>query len=680
MRLRHLTSTALLTALGAATVSVALPAGIAQAAVACDRYADVNGSDAAAGTQAAPVQTLRVLIDRLSAGQTGCLAAGETFAELDILSKGGSPGAPITITSAPGGAPATYQGQIEIRPTANDLTFTGLTLRGLPKDYKDTAFIVHASRITFSHDDISFPDGLCLNVGTRTAYVAGDAGIESDDVVIDQNRIHDCGTTATPLDASDSGVHGVYIINALRTKVTNNYVYDNADRGIQLWPSAMQTDIENNVLDGNGSALNIGSEAASNYFSTGTVAKNNVISNSVLRTLVDNNWPKGDIAQVVGYFPEGSPDYGNTVTGNCMWEPSRPDKQFDGPGFSQSGNTVTDPMFANRAAKDFTLLAGSPCAGKGPQAATQPQQQPQPATALTVSVSSPVVTAGTAVTVSGALTDPNTGGPVAGQYVDVYARPAGSTADYTWLTSVVTDPAGHLAASPSPTANTEYTLRFFANAGLPSAASGVATVNVAPKVVDTTSKARMLLGQTSTLSGTVSPNLSGAAVTLQQLVGATWTAVAGSTVSAASTVSFAVKPTTSGVTSYRLVVADSTHAQGVSGSVAVTTYAAAVTSVHYDAAGTDSTNLRDEYVVVKNTGSVAVNLSGWTLKVTSSGIVVRLPAYSLGAGAAVVIRTGTGTTTTGNIYLNRTAELWRNTHDTANLVDPLGVLASRASY
>ena len=56
------------------------------------------------------------------------------------------------------------------------------------------------------------------------------------DVVIERNRIHDCGELpATNLD------HGIYVARPTTTMIRDNWIYDNADRGVQLYPDAQDT-------------------------------------------------------------------------------------------------------------------------------------------------------------------------------------------------------------------------------------------------------------------------------------------------------------------------------------------------------------------------------------------------------------------------------------------------------
>jgi hypothetical protein len=257
-----------------------------------------------------------------------------------------------------------------LQETSHDIVFEDLDFVGTPGDTGASMLIIDGDRITFRNDDIRYVNGICVDVGAMEGQ-GGNVGDPADDFVLDRNRIHDCGTSRPMNDLGASGLHGVYIQNTNDAVVTNNVIYDNMNRGLQLYPLSQGTLVEFNVLDGNSSNLNMGGYQPDDRFSDDNVARNNIITNALLKTYFVPGWPVGgDISSVVGNFPENRP-VTNQVTANCLWydDPSlrQSTYYFEGYGIDFSGNTFADPRFTNRAAKDFTLQPGSPCAGKGPQ-------------------------------------------------------------------------------------------------------------------------------------------------------------------------------------------------------------------------------------------------------------------------------------------------------------------------
>ena len=176
------------------------------------------------------------------------------------------------------------------------------------------------------------------------------------------------------------GEHGVYLTYTTGARITNNYIYDNYVRGLQLYPKAEGTLVEHNVLDGNSQNVNIGSYQSAGHFSRDTTVKNNIITNSALQH-------PDDKAQIHGFYPAGTSDtkYNNTISENCIYQQD-PTKNFSGIGYTQTNNIFSDPLYKDRAAKNFALQDGSPCAGKGPQTFVQP---PGPNTRPSIIILSP---------------------------------------------------------------------------------------------------------------------------------------------------------------------------------------------------------------------------------------------------------------------------------------------------
>ena len=315
----------------------AAPIDVVQVAASCDRFAAPNGSDSAPGTASAPFRTAQKLQDSLSAGQTGCLKPGAVFTGRLRGNKSGQNGRPIVMTSGPGSGRATILGEIYIPDGTSDITYLNLVING--RDAFRVNPSVNGDRITFRNNEITDErNGICFHIGKPGEGVA-------EGIIIDGNRIHGCGRLpATGFD------HGVYLNTTRNVRITNNYIYDNADYGIHLYPNAQNTYIANNVIDGNGRGITFSGEGGT--ASSGNVVVNNIISNSKDTTNIESYWGG----------PVGT---GNRADDNCLWNGAKGNIGAQR-GFSLSGNRVANPMFVNRAAANFALLPGSPCAGKGP--------------------------------------------------------------------------------------------------------------------------------------------------------------------------------------------------------------------------------------------------------------------------------------------------------------------------
>ena len=331
---RRLPTALLAVSLLAGLVGGVVVAGPAQAGT-CSLVAAPTGSDAAAGTLAAPLRTAQRLIDVLGAGQTGCLRAG-TYGESLRFNHGGAPGAPLTLTAYPG-EKATVVGRMYVPAGSNYVSVSGLSLDGRnPSNLPSPT--VTSSDVTFSGNDVT-------NGHTAICFDLGNASYgRATRVTIDRNRIHGCGR----LPATNHD-HGIYNEDSVSVTISWNLIYDNADRGIQLYPTALGATIVHNVVAANGTGLLFSGDfglASSNN----TVAYN-VIAGAALRHNVESWYPAAN--------PLGQ---NNVVRDNCLWGGAMGSVDTSGGGFVLQNNTTADPRFANPAAGDFRMPSTSPCA------------------------------------------------------------------------------------------------------------------------------------------------------------------------------------------------------------------------------------------------------------------------------------------------------------------------------
>jgi len=107
--------------------------------------------------------------------------------------------------------------------------------------------------------------------------------------------------------------------------------------------------------------------------------------------------------------------------------------------------------------------------------------------------------------------------------------------------------------------------------------------------------------------------------------------------------------------------------------------AVAITRMRLDAEGNDAENLNDEWIDVSNTGTSAVDLTGWRVRDESSSHRFAFPGgFSLGPGATVRIHSGCGPDSDANLFwCTSGSAIWNNDGDTAFLADPSGNIVDR---
>jgi nitrous oxidase accessory protein NosD len=269
------------------------------------------------------------LVDSLRPGQVGCLSGGTYREAVKITTSG------VTLQAAVGER-ATLVGPLELTRESEHVVVRGLYLDGRNDD-NDPSPIVNGRDIRFVDNDVT-------NEHTSICFVLGnpDFGVARN-VTIERNRIHDCGRLpATNLE------HGVYVGLARGARVVDNWIYDNADYGVQLYPDARGSLVAGNVIDGNGEGIVFG--GSESVAASDNVVQGNVISNSRIR--FNAEW----------HF-DGPVGRGNVLRRNCLGGGARdtgnggvmqPDV-----GFTASGNVVAEPAF--RAPGDYRLKPHTAC-------------------------------------------------------------------------------------------------------------------------------------------------------------------------------------------------------------------------------------------------------------------------------------------------------------------------------
>ena len=320
-----------LVATAAAALAFASPAG---ASASCDRVASPTGSDSAVGTVTAPFKTGEKLAGSLSSGQTGCFRAGTFSGSISVRVPN------VTLTSYPGER-ATLVGYFAVPPQGSGDTVKDLNIDGRPAVATPQ---ISADNVTFSGNDVT-------NHNTAICFTVGGAGYRPRNTVIENNNIHDCGRLP-----AQNGDHGIYIDDATGTIVRGNWIHNNADFGVHMYPNGDHSLITGNIIDSNGEGVIFA--GAGGQTSDYNTVKHNIITNSQVRQNVESYWGSGPVG------------VGDVVTNNCIKgaaDPYYATQNGSGilsprVGFTVRSNLIADPRYVNRAAGDYRLQRNSPCA------------------------------------------------------------------------------------------------------------------------------------------------------------------------------------------------------------------------------------------------------------------------------------------------------------------------------
>jgi hypothetical protein len=313
-----------------AALLAALSLGAAPAAAEgpCTRVAAPDGSDAAAGTEAAPFRSIQRLTRALGPGDTGCLRAGEYGGRDVFLNEPG-----VTLTSYPG-EEATLSAFLEVEQSA-----AGASVRNLRFDTtgnpNSVGTKIQADRAVFADNTVTKGgEGICLLVGSQN---------DAERVVIERNHIYACGPADSKFD------HQIYLQGTRGAIVRWNILNDNPGGwGVHLYSDADGSLIEHNIIDGNKGGVIFAGDGQGNTSDANTV-RFNAITNSGPRWNIEGSWSGG---------PEGR---GNVAHDNCVYNRGSGLREI-APlfGFSAHSNvTPGDDPYAGK----WRLESGTRCAG-----------------------------------------------------------------------------------------------------------------------------------------------------------------------------------------------------------------------------------------------------------------------------------------------------------------------------
>ncbi len=327
---------ALLIGVIAALGPVASPASAASTD--CTKVAAPNGSDSAAGTEAAPYRTVQRLVSSLSAGQTGCLRAGTYGGSALYMRK------PDTALQSYPGERATLTAFLEVTPEAPRSRVSNLTI--------DTRGNSNTVGTKLQADDAVLSDNTITKGGEGICVLAGTYN-KAQRVIIERNYIYDCGSAVKADGSNNKFDHLIYLSGTRNAVVRWNILRANAGGwGVHMYPGADGTLVEHNVIDGNQGGVIFAGDGEDDT-SDDNVVRNNAITGNGPRWNVEASWSGG---------PAGT---GNVATANCVYSTgsSQPSGIPSSTSFSATGNTVlSDYPYVDRAAGDYRFKSGSSCA------------------------------------------------------------------------------------------------------------------------------------------------------------------------------------------------------------------------------------------------------------------------------------------------------------------------------
>jgi competence protein ComEC len=105
-----------------------------------------------------------------------------------------------------------------------------------------------------------------------------------------------------------------------------------------------------------------------------------------------------------------------------------------------------------------------------------------------------------------------------------------------------------------------------------------------------------------------------------------------------------------------------------------------IETIHADASGNDHENLNDEYIVLANTRSTALDLTGWSIEDAAGHEYTFPDGFTLDPSASVTLYSGSGTDTADELYWGSERAIWNNGGDTIIITDEEGAVVLKEAY
>ncbi|NDL68452.1 stalk domain-containing protein [Anaerotalea alkaliphila] len=389
-------------------------------------YVSTTGNDANTGTTAtSALKTFKKALEKAVAGDT-ILAKGGTYSEKIVVSKSGTAGAPITIKNAPGETPVldgtgmtpTWDGMVTIENKSN-VTIEGFEIRNY-KATKSSSVPMGISvygagaNIQLLNNRIHAIENPTGNAhGIRVFGTNGSTPVSN--IVVNGNHIYNCKLGQSEALVLNGNVDGF--------KVNYNVVHDNDNIGIDFIGYEGTAPANDNTRNGEcvgNTVYNISSAGNPTY--GGDACAGGIYVDGGMNILIDRNTVKNcdigiEVATERGPMtrnitvtnnlvtdckPQAGISFGSAgdsagggveylkVFGNTLYNNSasiqiqnadsstnlikgnifRGETAIEGKVGSNvfASNITADPLFANAAAGNFQLQAGSPAVDAGAEA------------------------------------------------------------------------------------------------------------------------------------------------------------------------------------------------------------------------------------------------------------------------------------------------------------------------
>jgi chitodextrinase len=287
-----------------------------------------------------PSQNIGVFVAGLVSGDVGCLASGTYAGRIVFLTSN------VTLQEAPGATAKCSPCEVEIKDPANNVTWNGIDVDATGYAFNVIAFHIYGDDALVENSDIQNGLNICMMVGSDTYGIAYRPHVVHD-------RIHNCGANNP-----NYNEQAIYLSSSRDAVVEDDTIYNTSDFGLITYDNAQGSLIDHNIFSDAHNRSGISLSSTDNGRGYCNTSNNNTISDNIIT--FNHDYAVADNPN------ECALGTGNVVTHNCLWSNGLGNYGSIG-GFTASDNLVVDPLYANRAAGNYSLQPNSPCAGYGPR-------------------------------------------------------------------------------------------------------------------------------------------------------------------------------------------------------------------------------------------------------------------------------------------------------------------------
>lgn len=255
-------------------------------------YASPAGNDANAGSAQSPLRTLKAAHDKAKPKDCVVLFPGKYSGDVTFTKR-------LYVYPRSSVARALIEGRLVCAPQSAGMRISSVNLDGRNAQALPSW--------TVNAPDVVFEDVVASNYHQEIGFLVGSDWGRADKFKLLDSVVHNCGRLDRQANPNEQD-HGIYVGASTGFSIEHCQIFNNADRGIQLYPDAQDGLIEECTIVNNGTGVQFSGAGAKT--SSGNRVRGCTITGnkSTLSTRYD----------VMSWYPFGTPAGTDNVVEGCV--------------------------------------------------------------------------------------------------------------------------------------------------------------------------------------------------------------------------------------------------------------------------------------------------------------------------------------------------------------------------